>query len=60
MQLSGPTVAGILNRLAVGFDGGHLTLSPVTTWPLAQATDAYVAVGRGGVSTKHVLIPAIT
>jgi NADPH:quinone reductase-like Zn-dependent oxidoreductase len=60
MQLSGPTVAGILNRLAVGFDGGRLTLSPVTTWPLAQATDAYVAVGRGGVSTKHVLIPAIT
>jgi NADPH2:quinone reductase len=58
MQLSGATVVAILDRLAVGFDGGHLTPSSVTPWPLVQATEAYSAVSRGGPSTKHVLIPA--
>ena len=60
MQLSGPMVAKILNRLAVGFDGGSLTPSPVNPWPLAQAADAYAAVGRGGLSTKQVLILTTT
>jgi NADPH:quinone reductase-like Zn-dependent oxidoreductase len=56
IKLSGETIAGILDELRPGFDGGHLRVPPPRTWPLTEAIRAYEAVANGGSPTKHVLI----
>lgn len=59
MQLSGPAVADILNRLSGGFAMGRLSPPSVTSWPLTQAKDAYGAVGRGGTQTRQIVVPSV-
>ncbi|WP_089175752.1 zinc-binding alcohol dehydrogenase family protein [Bosea sp. AS-1] len=58
MKLSGPQIAAIMDQLRSGFDAGHLQAPPVQGWPIGAATEAYGEVGKGGSSTKHVLLPA--
>jgi NADPH:quinone reductase-like Zn-dependent oxidoreductase len=57
MKLNGPDIAAIMNDLRAGFEDGHLRPSPVQTWPLNGAIDAYQAVEHGNVSGKQVLLP---
>lgn len=57
MALSGPETAEILEELRPGFDEGRLVPPEITTWPLEQAVEAYVASTQGGSRAKHVLIP---
>lgn len=56
MQLKAADIARIMNELCGGFDEGHLKPSPITTWPLSRAVEAYTAV-ESGTSSKHVLLP---
>lgn len=58
MKLSGRQIAAIMDQLRSGFDAGHLKAPPVQGWPIGTATEAYSEVGKGGSSTKHVLLPA--
>jgi NADPH2:quinone reductase len=57
MQLTGSAVAGIMDELRAGFEGGYLQPSAVQTWTLDQGIEAYMAVQLGGTSTKQVLLP---
>ena len=59
-SISDPAMAGpaIMDQLRSGFDAGHLQAPPVQGWPIGAATEAYGEVGKGGSSTKHVLLPA--
>jgi NADPH:quinone reductase len=57
MQLTAREIARIMDQLCVGFDAGHLKLSPATTWALSRAVEAYTAVESGSSSTKQVLLP---
>lgn len=57
MKLTGPQIAAMMDAMRVGFELGHLQPPPVETWSLDNAIDAYVAVERGGTSTKQVLLP---
>ena len=57
MALSGPETAEILEELRPGFDEGHLDPPEITTWPLEQAVEAYVASTQSGSRAKHILIP---
>ncbi|MGD0846430.1 quinone oxidoreductase family protein [Bradyrhizobium sp.] len=57
VKLTGPAIAGIMDQLRAGFEGGHLRTSPVQKWSLDQATDAYTAVEEGIGLNKHVFLP---
>jgi NADPH:quinone reductase-like Zn-dependent oxidoreductase len=57
MKLSGHQIAAIMNELRAGFEKGELRPSPIKTWTLDQAVDAYTAVANGDTSRKHVLLP---
>jgi NADPH2:quinone reductase len=57
MKLTGPTIAKIMDELRAGFEGGYLRTSPVQSWPLDQAIDAYTAVEKGTGLNKHVFLP---
>jgi NADPH:quinone reductase-like Zn-dependent oxidoreductase len=57
MALSGPETAEILEELRPGFDGGRLAPPDLTTWPLEQAVEAYVASTHSGSRAKHILVP---
>ncbi len=57
MALDGPETAEMLEELRPGFDKGLLVPPETTTWPLAQAVEAYMASTQGGSRAKHVLIP---
>lgn len=58
MKLSGRQIASIMDQLRVGFETGHLQPPPVQGWPITTAVQAYIEVGKGGSSTKQVLLPA--
>lgn len=58
MKLGGRQIAAIMDQLRIGFDLGHLQPPPVQGWPLGSAVSAYAEVGKGGASTKHILLPA--
>jgi NADPH2:quinone reductase len=57
MKLTGREIAEIMDGLSAGFEDGHLRPSPVQTWSLDQAIDAYAAVAKGATSSKQVLLP---
>jgi NADPH:quinone reductase len=57
VKLTGPAIAKIMDELRTGFDGGYLRASPVQSWSLDQAIDAYTAVGKGVSLDKHVFLP---
>lgn len=57
MKLAGREIAAIMDGLRPGFEGGYLRPSPVQTWSLNQAIEAYSAVEKGATSSKHVLLP---
>jgi NADPH:quinone reductase-like Zn-dependent oxidoreductase len=57
IKLTGPAIAKIMDELRAGFEGGYLRASPVQSWPLDQAIDAYTAVEKGTGSNKHVFLP---
>jgi NADPH:quinone reductase-like Zn-dependent oxidoreductase len=57
VKLAGPAIAGIMDQLRAGFEGGYLRTSPVQRWSLDQAIDAYTAVERGTGLNKHVFLP---
>jgi NADPH2:quinone reductase len=57
MKLTGREIAEIMDGLRAGFEDGHLRPSPVQTWSLDQAIDAYAAVAKGATSSKQVLLP---
>jgi NADPH:quinone reductase-like Zn-dependent oxidoreductase len=56
LKLSGRKIAGIMNELRAGFEKGDLRPSPIKTWTLGEAVDAYTAVAKGDSSRKHVLL----
>ena len=56
MQLTAAEIARIMDALRTGFDDGHLKPSPVTTWPLSRAVEAYRTVETGRSSTTQVLL----
>jgi hypothetical protein len=56
MKLTGREIATLMNELRTGFQEGYLQAPAITTWPLERAVEAYKAVGRGGLSTKQILI----
>jgi NADPH:quinone reductase-like Zn-dependent oxidoreductase len=57
MKLTGPAIAKIMDELRAGFEDGYLRASPVQSWSLDQAIDAYTAVEKGTGSSKHVFLP---
>jgi NADPH:quinone reductase len=57
LKLTGPAIAKIMDGLRAGFEGGYLRTSPVQSWSLDQAIDAYTAVEKGTTLNKHVLLP---
>jgi NADPH:quinone reductase len=57
LKLTGPAIAKIMDELRTGFEGGYLRVSPVQSWSLDQAVDAYTAVGKGMTLDKHVFLP---
>lgn len=57
VKLTGPAIAKIMDHLRAGFEGGYLRTSPVQSWSLDQAVDAYTAVAQGTGSNKHVFLP---
>jgi NADPH:quinone reductase len=57
MKLTGPAIAKIMDKLRAGFEEGYLRSSPVQSWSLDQAIDAYTAVERGTGLNKHVFLP---
>lgn len=52
-------IAKIMDSLRAGFDEGYFEPSPVKTWPLDRAVDAYSAVANGDASAKHILQPRL-
>jgi NADPH:quinone reductase len=58
LGLTGTEIASIMDRLRPGFGAGVLRPFEVTTWPLAQAIEAYEAAERDGARAKHVLLPS--
>jgi NADPH:quinone reductase len=57
LKLTGSQIAKILDALRPGFESGQLRPSPVQTWPLSRAVDAYAVVEKGGATSKQVLLP---
>jgi NADPH:quinone reductase-like Zn-dependent oxidoreductase len=57
LKLSGREIAAIMDELRGGFEKGELQPSPIKTWALGEAVDAYTAVAKGDSSHKHVLLP---
>jgi NADPH:quinone reductase-like Zn-dependent oxidoreductase len=57
MKFTGQDIARDLDKLRDGFEQGDLEPSPVQTWPLANAVEAYQAVERGGLPAKQILLP---
>ena len=57
MKFTGHEIAKIMDGLRAGFEGGYLRPSPVQTWSLDQAIDAYAAVEKEAAPRKHVLLP---
>lgn len=57
MKLTGNNIARIMDYVRDGFESGHFLPSPVKTWSLDQAVEAYTAVQAGDASAKHVLVP---
>ncbi|MDB5976872.1 MAG: alcohol dehydrogenase zinc-binding protein [Nevskia sp.] len=57
MKLTGPAIAKIMDELRAGFEDGYLRTSPVQSWSLDQAIDAYTAVEKGTGLSKHVFLP---
>jgi NADPH:quinone reductase len=57
MKLTGPAIAKIMDELRAGFEGGYLRASPIQSWSLDQAIDAYAAVEKGTTLDKHVFLP---
>src|SRR5271167_488148 len=57
LKLTGPAIAKIMDGLRAGFEGGYLRVSPVQSWSLDQAIDAYTVVEQGTTFDKHVLLP---
>jgi NADPH:quinone reductase len=56
MKLTGPAIAKIMDELRAGFEGGYLRPSPIQSWSLDQAIDAYAAVENGTTLDKHVFL----
>jgi NADPH:quinone reductase-like Zn-dependent oxidoreductase len=56
VKLTSPAIARIMDELRASFDDGHLRASPVQTWSLDQAVDAYSAVEKRISSNKHVFL----
>jgi NADPH:quinone reductase len=57
VKLTGPAIAKIMDKLRAGFEEGYLRTSPVQSWSLDQAIDAYTAVEKGTSLNKHVFLP---
>jgi NADPH:quinone reductase len=57
VKLSGPAIAKIMDKLRAGFEEGYLRTSPVQSWALEQAIDAYTTVEKGASLDKHVFLP---
>jgi NADPH:quinone reductase-like Zn-dependent oxidoreductase len=57
LGLNGAEIAAIMDQLRPGFEAGALRPFEVTTWPLAQAAEAYASADRDGARAKHVLLP---
>jgi NADPH:quinone reductase len=57
LKLTGAEIASIMDQLRPGFESGALRPFDVTTWPLAQAVEAYEAAERDGARAKHILLP---
>jgi NADPH2:quinone reductase len=57
MKFSGTDIRHTLDRLRAGFEQGKLKPSPVHSWPIAKAVEAYQLVGRAGSPTRQVLLP---
>jgi NADPH:quinone reductase len=55
MKLTGPEIAAMMNDFRAGFEEGYLQASPVNTWPLEKAVEAYQTVEQG-THTKQVLL----
>jgi NADPH:quinone reductase len=57
VKLTGPAIAKIMDKLRAGFEEGNFRTSPVQSWSLDQAIDAYTAVEKQTGSNKHVFLP---
>jgi NADPH2:quinone reductase len=57
VKLTAPAIAKIMDKLRAGFEEGYLRTSPVQSWSLDQAIDAYTAVEKGTSFNKHVFLP---
>jgi NADPH:quinone reductase len=55
-KLTGPEIAGILNRLREGFQAGFLQVSQLETNPFEKAVEAYTKVAERKTRTKQVLV----
>jgi NADPH:quinone reductase len=55
-KLTGPEIAGIMNRLREGFQAGFLRVSQLETNPFEKAIEAYTAVAEKKMRTKQVLV----
>jgi NADPH:quinone reductase len=57
MKFTGQDIARNLDKLRTGFELGQLKPSPVQTWPIAKAVEAYQVVEHGGLPAKQILLP---
>jgi NADPH:quinone reductase len=57
LKLTGSAIAKIMDELRAGFEDGYLRTSPVQSWSLDQAIDAYTAVENAATLDKHVFLP---
>ncbi|MFZ3214416.1 MAG: zinc-binding alcohol dehydrogenase family protein [Terriglobales bacterium] len=55
-KLTGPEIAGIMNRLREGFRAGFLHVSQLETNPFERAIEAYTKIAERKTRTKQVLV----
>jgi NADPH:quinone reductase-like Zn-dependent oxidoreductase len=55
-KLTGPEIAGIMDRLREGFRAGFLRVSPLETNPFEKAIEAYTKIAERKTRTKQVLV----
>lgn len=55
-KLTGPQIAGVMNRLREGFEAGYLRVPQPETNPFDQAVEAYRKVAEKKTRTKQVLV----
>lgn len=55
-KLTGPQIAGVMNRLREGFEASYLRVPQPETDPFDQAVEAYTKVAEKKTQAKQVLV----